>query len=108
MSGDSSMGVSDDLVAFFRKRWEDAGMPIQNESDDQIRERILAQGDAFRNNAPTTAEQAAEIILDGVRENRWRILVGDDAHRIDEVVRKNPESVYDADFTFADAVGRSD
>jgi hypothetical protein len=29
-----------------------------------------------------------------VRAGRWRILVGDDAHRIDELVRSQPESVY--------------
>jgi hypothetical protein len=33
-----------------------------------------------------------------VRENRWRILVGEDAKRLDELVRKAPEAAYDADF----------
>jgi hypothetical protein len=52
----------------------------------------------FRDKAPTTAAEAASIILDGVREERWRILVGDDAHAIDELVRQDPESAYDPDF----------
>ncbi len=35
----------------------------------------------FRDNAPMSAAQAATIILDGVRADTWRILVGDDAAR---------------------------
>ena len=41
-----------------------------------------------------SAAQAATIILDGVRAGEWRILVGDDAHRLDEAVRADPEAVY--------------
>lgn len=52
----------------------------------------------FHDLAPTTAAEAATIILDGVRDGRWRILVGDDAHRIDEAVRADPESAYDPEF----------
>jgi NAD(P)-dependent dehydrogenase (short-subunit alcohol dehydrogenase family) len=55
-------------------------------------------GNAFRSLAPTTAGQAATIILDGVRANRWRILVGDDAHIIDDHVRETPEAVYEPEF----------
>ena len=38
---------------------------------------------------------------------RWRILVGDDAHRLDERVREKPEAAYDLDFyqSFAAEVG---
>ncbi len=53
-----------------------------------------ALGDAFEQFAPTTSAQAAEIILDGVREERWRILVGEDAKRLDELVREDPEGAY--------------
>ncbi|MGK0224696.1 MAG: hypothetical protein ACI9ON_003953, partial [Limisphaerales bacterium] len=55
-------------------------------------------GEAFRDHAPTTAAQAATIILDGVKAERWRILVGDDARALDEVVRGDPEGAYDRDF----------
>ena len=48
--------------------------------------------------APTTAAEAATIILDGVKADRWRILVGKDAHRLDELVRQSPEQAYDLDF----------
>ena len=49
-------------------------------------------------NAPTTAAEAAEIILDGVRNDRWRILVGEDAHRLDRLVREFPEEAYELSF----------
>jgi NAD(P)-dependent dehydrogenase (short-subunit alcohol dehydrogenase family) len=49
----------------------------------------------FRERAPMTAAQAATVILDGVREERWRILVGDDARALDAAVRKDPELAYE-------------
>jgi hypothetical protein len=54
---------------------------------------VLEEG--FRNNAPLDAAGAARTILDGVLAGKWRILVGDDAHRLDESVRANPEAAYD-------------
>lgn len=54
---------------------------------------------SFRNSAPTSAAQAATVILDGVREGHWRILIGEDAHALDMAVRQDPEEAYDADFT---------
>jgi hypothetical protein len=52
----------------------------------------------FHDLAPMTAAEAATVILDGVRADKWRILVGDDAHRLDEAVRANPEGAYEANF----------
>jgi hypothetical protein len=61
----------------------------------------------FRDEALTSAAQAATIILDGVKADRWRILVGADAHKIDEMVRQSPERAYDIGFfdEFARAAG---
>ena len=61
----------------------------------------------FLEEAPTSAAQAAKIILDGVKADRWRILVGADAERIDQRVREAPERAYDLDFfeNFAKEVG---
>ena len=59
---------------------------------------MIGMAEGFRDNAPTTAGEAATIILEGVRNGRWRILVGDDAHRLDEAVRKDPERAYTAEF----------
>lgn len=64
------------------------------ETDPSITEMAAT----FRNSAPMTADEAATIILDGVRARRWRILVGDDAQVLDMAVRAHPEEAYDADF----------
>ncbi|MGN6514700.1 MAG: SDR family NAD(P)-dependent oxidoreductase [Rhizomicrobium sp.] len=74
------------------------GMDASKLSDAEIGQMVEMQAVAFRDNAPTTAAQAAKIILDGVRAEKWRILVGDDAHFLDEQVRKDPESAYTAAF----------
>ncbi len=53
---------------------------------------------AFRNTAPTTSAQASSIILNAVARGDWRILVGDDAVVLDELVRANPEEAYEMSF----------
>jgi len=70
------------------------GLPIDGLSDDDVLNMMKMFGEMFRDNAPLTAEQAASIILDGVRAGKWRILVGDDAHDLDEAVRADPEGAY--------------
>lgn len=42
--------------------------------------------------------EAASIILDGVRNGKWRILVGEDAKVFDQEVRANPEKAYEAEW----------
>ncbi len=54
--------------------------------------------DAFEQTAPTSAAQAAEVILEGVRQEQWRILIGEDAKRLDEMVREDPEGAYSEAF----------
>ena len=49
----------------------------------------------FRDNAPLSAADAAAIILDGIRSGAWRILVGEDAKRLDAAVRADPGAAYD-------------
>jgi len=74
------------------------GLPVESISDDDLRKGMKVMGEVFRDAAPTTAAQAATIILDGVRANRWRIVVGEDAQKIDEAVRADPEHAYDVEF----------
>ena len=81
-----------------RKRWSSLGMLEDDATDEQVLAMMEQMGRNFRDNARTTAEMAASIILDGVREERWRILVGDDAHVLDEMVRSDPESAYSEEF----------
>jgi len=70
------------------------GLETDGFSDDDIQNLMKMFGEMFRDNAPVSAEQAATIILDGVRAGKWRILVGDDAHALDEAVRADPENAY--------------
>jgi NAD(P)-dependent dehydrogenase (short-subunit alcohol dehydrogenase family) len=51
----------------------------------------------FRDSAPLSAADAAAVILDGVRSGAWRILVGEDARRLDAFVRAHPDATYDYD-----------
>jgi NAD(P)-dependent dehydrogenase (short-subunit alcohol dehydrogenase family) len=70
------------------------GLAIDGLSDDDIQNLMKLFGEMFRDNAPLSAEKAATIILDGVRAGKWRILVGDDAHSLDQAVRADPENAY--------------
>ena len=74
------------------------GMIDETVTDEQLREMVAEVGRSFRDNARTTAEVEAAIILDGVRQERWRILVGDDAHRLDKMVREAPDDAYSEAF----------
>jgi len=67
-------------------------------SKEDIVKLIENQAQSFEQNAPTTAADAARVILDGVRAGKWRILVGEDAHVIDQMVRENPEQAYEPAF----------
>ena len=66
-------------LAAMRADLQRQGLPVADVTDDQLRMGMKMMADGFRNNAPLTAAQAATIILDGVRRDDWRILVGDDA-----------------------------
>ena len=81
-----------------RGRLAQRGLDLTNASDDDLRVGMQMQAEMFRDAAPTTAAQAATIILDGVRAGAWRILVGDDAVSLDELVREMPGDAYDEAF----------
>ena len=92
----SEMGAED--LEVVRRQMSRMGLPTDGVSDDQIRQAIHQRMDGFRDNAPMTAAEAATVILDGVRAEKWRILVGKDAERLDSMVRDEPESAYDPAF----------
>lgn len=81
-----------------RSQMAATGLPVGNLPDDDIREFIRQRARDFRDTAPTSAAEAARIIIDGVRGGRWRILVGDDAHVVDRLVREDPEGAYEPHF----------
>ena len=66
--------------------------------DAAIQQLAIERERSFLENAPMTAAQAASVILDGVKANRWRILVGQDAELLDARVRQSPEAAYEAGF----------
>jgi hypothetical protein len=74
------------------------GMPVHNFSVEQIKEQIKENAESFKNNAPTSSEQAAEIILSAVKKKEWRVLVGEDAKAIDQWVRNDPVDAYEINF----------
>ncbi|MDA1074549.1 MAG: SDR family NAD(P)-dependent oxidoreductase [Proteobacteria bacterium] len=94
----SALEMTDDAVADVRKRMLKRGLPVSNVPDEHLRHLMHQRAIDFRDKAPCSAEQAADIILTGVREGRWRILVGDDAQAVDRIVREDPVSAYDDDF----------
>jgi NAD(P)-dependent dehydrogenase (short-subunit alcohol dehydrogenase family) len=85
-------------VAQARVRFRNMGMPVAEMSDDEIRAAAHQRGIDFREKAPMDGDQAAALILQGVQDGRWRILVGEDAVALDGLVRGNPEAAYEADF----------
>jgi hypothetical protein len=94
-------------LTWARARLASTGQDASNVSDEELRAMVAARERRFVEDAPTSASQAATIILDGVKADRWRILVGQDAEAIDERVRRSPEQAYEIDFfeSFAREVG---
>ena len=85
-------------ISAVRKVFAAQGIDVAGYSDDQIRARVAELDKRFREGAPTTAADAATIILDGVKAERWRILVGKDAEFLDDRVRAAPEEAYSPAF----------
>ncbi len=103
--GTGSDDIAAEDVVQTRARLTTLGKDVSVMSDDDIRTVIADRARSFLEEAPTTAAAAATIILDGVKAGTWRILVGDDAHIIDGMVRQAPEQAYEVDF-FTDLAAR--
>jgi NAD(P)-dependent dehydrogenase (short-subunit alcohol dehydrogenase family) len=90
---------TDGARAKMRARLKSFGMEGADTMDDAaLEEAEKAFVKRFEEMAPTSAKRAATIILDGVKAERWRILVGDDVTRLDRRVRADPERAYDPKF----------
>ncbi|MDA0789432.1 MAG: SDR family oxidoreductase [Proteobacteria bacterium] len=87
--------MSDAEVDSIRARLNRRGIDTDGLDNDGIRARIAQQRTDWVEKAPVSPAQAAGIILDGVRNEEWRILVGDDAVNLDERARKDPKGLYD-------------
>ncbi|HLZ83961.1 MAG TPA: SDR family NAD(P)-dependent oxidoreductase [Caulobacteraceae bacterium] len=98
LTGDDSERLGAGAIAQARARMGRQGLDTAPMSDDQIQALMAEAARRFLEDAPTTAAQAATVILDGVRADRWRILIGEDAHVLDSMVRADPEKAYEPEF----------
>ncbi len=90
--------MPDEELEAARERMEQLGFGVEGVSNEQLRQALQQRAEQFRDEAPVTAAEAAKVILDGVREERWRILVGEDARVLDRMVRETPEEAYEKSF----------
>jgi NAD(P)-dependent dehydrogenase (short-subunit alcohol dehydrogenase family) len=98
MLGRDPKEMSDEEALLARDRIARLGFDVSGATPDAIRLALQQRAVGFRDDAPTTAAEAARIILDGVRQEKWRILIGEDARVLDELVRADPEAAYDPPF----------
>ena len=94
-------------LAQARARLVSMGRDVSALSDADIKAMLAERARRFVTDAPTSAAEAATIILDGVKADRLRILVGPDAQLIDRMVREDPDHAYEPEFfaRFAEAAG---
>jgi NAD(P)-dependent dehydrogenase (short-subunit alcohol dehydrogenase family) len=106
-SGNDSDSMTERQLRQARARIAAMGVDVSKMSDADVEKRVRERARRFLDEAPMSAAEAATVILDGVKADRWRILVGEDARKIDELVRRSPEQAYDVDFfdKFAAEVG---
>jgi NAD(P)-dependent dehydrogenase (short-subunit alcohol dehydrogenase family) len=97
-SGAESDRLNPNEILQARQRLAGMGTDASVMSDEEIQGIALDRARTFRDEAPMTAAAAAKVILDGVKAERWRILVGDDAHQLDARVRQTPDRAYDTEF----------
>ena len=106
-SGNDTDVMTPKEIAQARARIASMGRDAASLSDDEVRKIVADRAKRFLDEAPTSATEAARIILDGVRAERWRILIGRDAEELDARVRAAPERAYEKDFfdSFESEVG---
>jgi NAD(P)-dependent dehydrogenase (short-subunit alcohol dehydrogenase family) len=96
--GREPQNLSSEQLEDTRKMIARMGFEVGAVPDDMLRELLQQRAEAFRDQAPMSASDAAKVILDGVRAERWRILVGHDAEVLDRMVRAEPEEAYEKAF----------
>ena len=96
--GTESDIMSPEEIVQARARLAASGADMSQLSDADIQKLSAERARQFREGAPMTAGVAASIILEGIRADRWRILVGQDAHYLNSRVRQVPEEAYDVEF----------
>ena len=97
-AGNDSDALTPTQIRQARSRIAAAGIDASKMSDADVEKIVRERIRRFLEEAPMTAAEAATVILDGVKAERWRILVGKDAEILDRRVRAEPERAYDVDF----------
>src|SRR5262249_58890155 len=85
-TGNDSDELDARQIAQARARLISMGKDASALSDEEIKAMLAERAQRFLQDAPTSAAEAAAIILDGVKAARWRILVGADAHLMDPLL----------------------
>lgn len=93
-------GGADDF-AFLREIPASTGFSLADATPEELNRLGRIENEIYQEFANMSAAKAASIILDAVRKDRWRILVGEDARELDRMVRADPESAYQPDFQSA-------
>jgi hypothetical protein len=107
MSGRDDDALTPEDIERAKQRIARMGLDTSQLTGEQVQALFAEQHRRFLEEAPTTAAEAAKIILDGVKGDQWRILVGEDAHIMDRMVRAEPEAAYTPGFfeKLAEATG---
>ena len=90
--------MTDEELEEMRGRFVLMGNAGEDSTPDEIRQQWHNSQEKYEKGG-LTPEQAADIILSGVRNEEWRILVGPDAVALDEAVRADPVNAYDLGFS---------
>ena len=98
MTGRDEDALSETDLERARVRIGRTGIDVSQLPDAALQAMVDEQARRFLEDAPMTAAAAATVILDGVKAERWRILVGEDAQKMDAMVRKDPEAAYSPEF----------
>jgi NAD(P)-dependent dehydrogenase (short-subunit alcohol dehydrogenase family) len=99
--------LTDAEIVQARARMQGMGVDVAAMTDEDVQAAAQERARRFLEEAPTTAAEAATIILEGVRAGQWRILVGEDAKLLDHRVRQSPDEAYEPEFfqRFAEEAG---
>lgn len=98
MGGMDPDNMSEQAMVGLRKRVEAMGMSTEGIPDEVLVQGMLQRMKEFETKAPVSAAEAAKVMIDGVKEERWRILIGEDAEQLDKAVREFPEEAYEHSF----------
>ena len=98
ITGRDEDALSGEELERTRARIARSGMDVSQMPDSALQAMVDEQARRFLEDAPMTASAAATVILDGVKAERWRILVGEDAQKMDAAVRNDPEAAYSQEF----------